>query len=110
MATIVGLMDRPIRTRANPRIFAVATLTLPKVRLSIRDLRPAVSGIVSGRVLAIRSVMEDTHEAEENVTLYSNRRVLESSKHACRANASNAVKKLKNLLQQWINPHFVKTE
>lgn len=72
MATAVDLMDKPIKTRANPRTFVAATSMLPKVGFSIRDL---VSWIASCSVLAIRSVVENTREAEENITLYSNGRV-----------------------------------
>ena len=78
------------------------------------DIRSSNINAAKGKIINLRSAtflelcwdvslqfdrLWKTRDAEENVTLYSNGRVLEPAKHACRANALNAVKKLKNLPQ-----------
>lgn len=68
MAIAVDLMGKPIKTRANPRIFAAAILTLPKVKNG--NLRSTVSRI--SRFLAVQSAIENARGFEENITLYSN--------------------------------------
>lgn len=68
MAIAVGLMGKPIKTRANPWTFAAAILMLPKVKW-----QSAIDSFADiGKFLAVQSVIENTQGPEENITLYSN--------------------------------------